>query len=240
MYGINPVYEALRAGRGVRRLYVLRDRRSQEVERLLCQAKARGVEVAFVDKAFFRSLPKGHQSVVAEVKEALPCSLEDLYEITEKKAEEAFYFIVDGIEDPHNLGAVLRVADAAGAHGVVLPKRKVARGPTVTKAAAGADLHLCICRVPNIKHCIREFQTRGIQVIALEASGEKGLWEVDLKGPLACVLGSEGRGIRKTVLEACDMTVRIPLFGEVTSLNVSTAAAVFAFELRRQRTSSER
>jgi 23S rRNA (guanosine2251-2'-O)-methyltransferase len=111
----------------------------------------------------------------------------------------------------------------------------VARGPTVTKAAAGADLHLCIVKIANIKHAIRDFQDRGIHVIGLESSGHSSLWELDLTGPVACVLGSEGKGLKRTVLEACDTIVKIPLFGKVTSLNVSTAAAVFAFELRRQR-----
>ncbi len=235
LYGINPVLEALRAGSRVRRLYLYRGKRDSTFDKVLALARQQAIEVSFVDKDFFSALPKGHQGIVAEIREQLPCSLDDLYEITSQRPEPAFYLVIDSVEDPHNLGAILRVAEASGVHGVVLPKRRVARGPTVSKSAAGADIHLCMVKVSNIKHAIRDFQQRGIKVIGLEASGEVDLWEVDLSVPLACVVGSEGKGLRRTVLQSCDLLVRIPLFGKVTSLNVSTATAVFAFELRRQR-----
>lgn len=235
VYGINPVKEALRKDGFVKKIYIYKGRTDKEIERIINIAKAQNIMVSFVDKDFFRHFPKANQGIMAEIKQKLPCTLDDLYSITQKRLEPAFYFIIDSIEDPHNLGAILRVIEASGAHGVVMPKRHIARGPTVSKAAAGADIHLCIVKVPNIKHAIMDFQNRGITVIALEASGEKSLWQIDLKGPIACVVGSEGKGIKKTVLDLCNVVVKIPLFGEVASLNVSTATAIFAFELRRQR-----
>ena len=235
IYGINPVKEALKKENLLKKIYIYKGRTDKEIEDIVSKANTLGIGVSFVDKEFFKQFPKAHQGIIAEIKQPLPCGLDELYEITKKKAEPAFYFIIDSVEDPHNLGAIYRVAEASGAHGVVVPKRRIAKGPTVSKAAAGADLHLCVVRVSNIKHAIKDFQQRAVVVIGLEASGEKDLWEVDLTGPVACVVGSEARGIKKTVLDLCDIVVKIPLFGAVTSLNVSTAAAVFAFELRRQR-----
>ncbi len=236
LYGINPVIERLRSGCAVQRIYILRSRSGSVIRRILEYAKARGVPVERVDRSFFSSFPSGHQGVAARV--AGPektYSVEDLYDLSAEKGEPPFYLLLTGITDPHNLGAIIRTAEVAGVHGVIMEKRRVASGMTVAKTSAGAIEHIPIVRVSNIKHAIMGMKERGITVYAAEADGEILHWDADLRAAVAILLGSEGEGIRPTVKKYCDRTIRIPVRGKVNSLNVSVAAGVLLYEALRQR-----
>lgn len=199
--------------------------------------KKRGLKITitYVERAFFSSFPKGHQGLAAEVTAGKEITITDLFEISERRGEPPLYLMVDGVTDPHNLGAILRTAEVAGVHGVVLEKRRVATGETVSKASAGAVEYLPIMRVPNLKHLLPEMKERGITVVGGEADAGEVLWDADIGGPLVLIVGSEGRGIRRTVREACDILVKIPIYGHINSLNVSVAAGILLYEIRRQR-----
>ncbi|MEJ2192924.1 MAG: 23S rRNA (guanosine(2251)-2'-O)-methyltransferase RlmB [Nitrospirota bacterium] len=238
VYGVNPVLEALKAGRRVSLLYVSAGRKRRVAE-VLTEARARDVPVKVVhDPAFFDTrFPKGHQGVAARVQEPTGRpALEDLLAVPSRRGEPPLFVVLDLIEDPRNLGSILRTAEAAGVHGVVTQKRRAASlGPEALKASAGAAEHIALAVVPNIKHALREMKEAGILAVGAEAEGEVTLWEADLAGPLALVVGSEGRGLRKTVREMCDLRVGIPLRGRVGSLNAGVAAGVLLYEVLRQR-----
>jgi 23S rRNA (guanosine2251-2'-O)-methyltransferase len=162
-------------------------------------------------------------------------TLDELLEIPKKKGDTPFYVILDCIEDPRNLGAILRSAEAAGAHGVVIQERRSAKpGPEAAKASAGAMEHIPVCVVSNIKHAIDAMKKAGINIIGAEAGKHHPPWEVDLLGPAALVVGSEDKGVRRVVREKCDMIVSLPIRGRVTSLNTSVAAGILMYEYLRQ------
>lgn len=236
IYGLNPVAEALRAGRKIKTLYLSLSRQ-EKIEGLKQEAGRLDIPVKAVDPVFFdERFGKGHQGVAAEVQKKGYVLLDDLLEIPAEKKEPSFFFILDCIEDPRNLGAVLRVADAAGVHGVVLQAyRSVSLGAEVSKVSAGSVEYVPVALVANIKHAMRDMQKEGILIIGAESSAEKTIWEQDLSGPLALVIGSEGKGLRRTVRDHCDDLVKIPMRGMINSLNVSVAAGVCAFEILRQR-----
>ena len=228
IYGVRPVTEALRGGR--REVFEVMDAAgNDEVEQA---AKAAGVRVKRVPQARVAELARGgvHQGVAARVG---PYPYVDLEEIL--AAPDPLVVILDGVTDPHNLGAVLRAADGAGASGVVIPKDRAA-GVTAAavKASAGASEHVPVARVTNLRRAVDLAKEAGLWVYAAEAGGTP-YTELDLTGPVGLVLGSEGRGVRRLVREGCDGTVSIPMLGEVGSLNVSVAAAVLLYEARRQR-----
>lgn len=235
IYGINPVLEALRAGRRIRRIYVSSGRH-EKTGQVRHEAGKSRVPVEIADISFFDRFPKGHQGVAARVVQKGYISIDELLTIPEKKNEIALFVILDGIEDPRNFGAILRSADAAGVHGVIIQShRSVSLGSEVAKTSAGAVEYVPVSVVPNIKHAMREMKEKGIAVIGSEAGEYPALWETDLSGPLAVVIGSEGQGARKTVKENCDIIVTIPMKGEINSLNASVAAGVALFEILRQR-----
>lgn len=237
LYGLNPVIEAMRAGRRLNALYIHAGRR-KDAGQLTREARDLGVPVTFVEDAgFFDSrFPKGHQGVAAEALRTPRLSLEELLEIASRRGEPPFFVILDLIEDPRNLGAVLRSAEAAGVHGVLWQeKRQAGLGPVAKKASAGAAEYIPVCVVPNIKHAIRRMRDEGVTVVGAEAGAHPSPWELDLGGPLALVIGSEGRGLRKTVREQCDFLASLPMRGRVGSLNASVAAGVLLFEALRQR-----
>lgn len=230
--------EALRSGsRPLRRLLILHTgRRFDEVIRL---ARSAGVPVRVEPRpALDRLAPAGrHQGVVALVGAKAYVDPEALLREARDRNQPALILLLDGVEDPHNLGAVLRSAEAAGAHGVVIPdRRSVGLTGTVAKASAGAVEHLPVACVPNLSRTIEWLKEQGLWVYALDPSAEKLYTALDLKGPVALVLGGEGKGIRPGVLGKCDERVRIPMLGRVGSLNVSAAAAIILFEVVRQRT----
>ncbi|MFZ5907532.1 MAG: 23S rRNA (guanosine(2251)-2'-O)-methyltransferase RlmB [Nitrospirota bacterium] len=236
IYGLNPVFEALRAGRKIKAVY-LSSSRQEKTEELKQEGARLGIPVKAVDSFFFDAqFGRGHQGVAAEVQKKGYVLLDDLLEIPAGKEELPFFFILDCLEDPRNLGAVLRVADAAGVHGIVVQAyRSVRLGAEVSKVSAGSVEYVPVALVPNIKHAIRHMKNKGILIIGAESAAEKTIWEQDLSGPVALVIGSEGKGLRRTVREHCDGLAGIPMKGMINSLNVSVAAGICAFEILRQR-----
>jgi 23S rRNA (guanosine2251-2'-O)-methyltransferase len=233
IYGINPVLEALRAGR-VRELRV-GQRADDRLQQLLALAGERGVRVRRVPAdALERDSRRGvHQGVVAEIEDAAGHSIE---EIVSAASAAALIVVLDGIEDPHNLGAILRTADAAGVDGVVVQSRRAAlRGGIAAKASAGALAHVRIAEVVNIARAVEELKEAGVWTVGLAAEAPDSYDAIDLTLPTALVLGAEGTGVRRLVRERCDRLASIPMRGHVGSLNVSVAAGVVLFEAVRQR-----
>lgn len=239
IYGINPVLEAVRSGRTVKTVYLLVTRR-EGADSLQDEISGRGILIKKADAVFFESrFPKGHQGIAAHVAPRRYASLDELLIIPSQRREQALFLILDLIEDPRNFGAILRVADAGGVHGAVIQSHRSATlTPEAVKASAGASEYVPVAMVSNIKHAIREMKEEGITIIGAEAGGESTVWNCEMRGPLAVVVGSEGRGIRRTVRDDCDIIIKIPMKGRVNSLNASVAAGIMIFEVMRQRSSA--
>jgi 23S rRNA (guanosine2251-2'-O)-methyltransferase len=237
LFGFHAVTAALRAQpESVRLIYVDAARHDGRVQELLERAGAAGAEVHRVDDARLTALAGNdrHQGVVAAV--AKVAARKTLEEILAGLAEPALLLVLDGVTDPHNLGACLRSADAFGAHAVVVPKdRAVGMNATVAKAASGAAETVPLVPVTNLARILGELKERGVWIVGAEAGGGENLYDADLSGPIAWVLGAEGTGMRRLTREACDRIVSIPMLGSVASFNVSVAAAVCLFATRRQR-----
>jgi 23S rRNA (guanosine2251-2'-O)-methyltransferase len=238
IYGLNPVLEALRGGRRVSSVYLSASRREKllEIEEALAK---RGIQAKKVDDSFFEErFVKGHQGIAARIEQREYADIEDLLLIPGQAGQEPLFLILDGIEDPRNFGSILRVADAGGVHGVVIQShRSASLTAEAVKASAGAAEHVQISMVPNIKHAMRVMKDSGIDIIGAEAEGGATVWETDLTGPVALVVGSEAEGMRRTVKEHCDRIVRLPMQGRVNSLNASVATGIMIFEIMRQRRS---
>ncbi len=243
VYGLNPVREILRAGgEGVSEVWLAegaeRSRAVAEVERLAsgCGAKVRTAPRAKLDR--LAGLP-GHQGVVAVVSDYRYRELADLLGAARERGEPALLVLLDGVEDPQNLGAVIRSAHALGSHGVVVPRDRAAGvTPAVAKASAGAVEHCPVARVTNLARALTDLKEEGVWSVALVPEGEREIREVDLAGPTALVIGGEGQGIRELVRRTCDYTARIPMAGRVGSLNASVAAGIALYEAVRQRRES--
>lgn len=236
IYGLNPVREALRSGRSISAVYLSSSRREKvlELEQLLA---ARGMQVRKVEESFFEErFPKGHQGIAARVEPRSYTELDQMILTPRKKGQMPLFLVLDGIEDPRNFGSILRVADAGGVHGIVIQShRSASLTPEAVKASSGASEHVQISMVPNIKHAMRLMKESGITIVGAEAEGTKTVWEVDLSGPVALVVGSEGEGMRKTVKDLCDLILCLPMQGQVNSLNASVASGIIVFEIMRQR-----
>lgn len=234
--GRNPVTEALKSGRTIEKLVVMKGS-EKTLSNLVAMAKDRGVPVYYNDKQRMERLAEGgaHQGVAAYVSSYEYCEVEDILQRAKDKGEDPFIIVLDGIEDPHNLGAIMRSADGAGAHGIIIPKRR-AVGVTgvVAKASAGAIEYVPVARVANISQTLEKLKKDGFWVAAVDMS-DTLYYKADLKGSLALVIGNEGEGISKLVKQNCDFTVSIPMCGRVQSLNASNAAAIIMYEVRRQR-----
>jgi 23S rRNA (guanosine2251-2'-O)-methyltransferase len=235
--GRNPVFEALRAGRGVDRLLVWKGAEGS-IQKLIDLAREKGVAVQFAEKhAIDREAGPGaaHQGVVAFVSDYEYADVDDMLARARALGEPPFLVVADGIEDPRNLGAIIRTAEAAGAHGVVIPKRRAAHvSGAVAKTSAGAVEHLPVARVPNTARALRALKDEGLWIVALDMGGGS-CFERDLTGGVALVVGGEGGGLGRLVRETCDLTVSVPMYGKVASLNAACAAAVVLYEVRRQR-----
>jgi 23S rRNA (guanosine2251-2'-O)-methyltransferase len=238
IYGLNSVLEAIRAGRTIEGIYLSSGKQeSPKILEIEKEAQKRNIFLKKKDIQFFYAhFPKGHQGVAAQVLPKMYISLEELLEIPSRKGELPLFIILDLIEDPRNLGAILRVAEAAGAHGIIIQShRSVTLGAEVSKSSAGAVEYVPVSLVPNVKHAMRDMKEDGITIVGAEAEADRVLWDVDLRMPVALVIGSEGRGLRKTVKESCDILVRLPMKGSINSLNVSVAAGILIFDILRQR-----
>ena len=233
--GRNPVTEALKSGRDIDKLMISTEDGS--MKKILALAKERRIPIMKVEKSALDRLAPGqaHQGVCAYVSAYAYAELEDIFRIAEERGEDPFIIVLDNLEDPHNLGAIMRTAECAGAHGIIIPKRR-ACGLTevVAKASAGAIEYMPCVKVTNISQTIEELKERGIWVAACDMGGQE-YYKADLKGKLAVVIGSEGFGISRLVREKCDFVVSMPMVGRITSLNASNAAAVIIYEVRKQR-----
>lgn len=240
LYGLHAVREALRAGtRPLQKILVLRtDRQFEDVIRL---ARSQQVPVHVEPRpSLDRLVPDGkHQGIVGLIAAKSYADKDEILALAGKRNEPPLVVVLDGVEDPHNLGAVLRAAEAAGVHGVFVPERRSAGlTATVAKASAGALDYLMVSRAANLSRLIEQLKEAGLWVYGLDAGAPKQITDLDLHGPTALVLGGEGRGIRPGVLEKCDDRARIPMRGRVASLNVSAAAAIALFEVVRQRSAN--
>ncbi len=239
LIGPHAVWSALRAGkRSVEKLFTLPEGGSPQLRRIVAFARERGIPVKLRDRKTLTSLAgtADHQGIVAQVAEVRYVEVEELLEKSRGQREAPFLLILDGVEDPGNLGALLRTAEATGAHGVVIPKDRAAGvSPTVTKAAAGALEHLHLARVPNIPQLLANLKRQALWIYGADVSGGRAPQEVDMTLPLALVLGGEGRGLRSLVRSSCDLLISIPMVGRVESLNVSVAGGVIMYEILRQR-----
>ena len=235
LVGRNPIREALRAGRPMEKLLVMKGDLSGAAREIARLAREAGVVVQEVEKSRLDQAYPNHQGLLAYVSSASYSSLEDIFDRAKQKGEDPFIMVLDGVTDPHNLGAIIRSAECAGAHGVVIPERRSAGlNPACVKAAAGATEYLPVARVPNISRAIEEMKERGVWVYAADMDGED-VYRADLTGPVAIVVGAEGEGVSPLVVRNCDRTLSIPLFGHINSLNASVAAGIMLFEVARAR-----
>ncbi|MBR6773353.1 MAG: 23S rRNA (guanosine(2251)-2'-O)-methyltransferase RlmB [Clostridia bacterium] len=234
--GRNAVAEALAAGITIDRLVVRKGLRDAGAERLIADAKSRNIKIFFREKEIMDKECGGkrHQGFIAEVTDYKYCEVEDILDCAAKKQQTPFILILDGIEDPHNLGSILRVAECAGVHGVIIPRhRSVTVNDTVIKVSAGAAAHMRVAKVTNLSDTIEELKKQGIWVYCADMDGGD-IYKTDLTGPVAIVVGGEGSGVGKRVKSVCDGVVALPMFGKVNSLNASVSAAVVVYEKIRQ------
>ena len=234
--GRNPVTEALNGDRDVERVFIA-DGSEGSVSKIVAIAREQGVIVDFVPREKIDAMAPGtkHQGVVAKVSEYSYADMEDVFARAEAAGEDPFIVLLDEVSDPHNLGAIIRTAECAGAHGIIIPKRRAASlTQTVALAAAGAVESMPVVQVTNLARTIEELQARGIWVGAADMDGET-YYEANLTGPIAIVIGNEGKGVGRLVKEKCDFVLSIPMYGKINSLNASNAAAVLMNGIRRAR-----
>ncbi|MEG0876789.1 MAG: 23S rRNA (guanosine(2251)-2'-O)-methyltransferase RlmB [Oscillospiraceae bacterium] len=236
--GRNAVIEALRAGRVIDKVFIAKGETDKTLGHIASTARDAGCVVVDADRRKLDSMSRthSHQGVIALAAMREYCEVSDILAIAETRGEAPFVVVCDEISDPQNLGAIIRTAEAAGVHGIIIPKRRSA-GVTsiVDKTSAGAAEHMAVARVPNLSAAIKELQEAGVWVYGTAAEGTNPLWKTDLTGPICIVIGSEGEGMGRLVSETCDFLVSIPMKGKVSSLNASAASAVLIYEALRQR-----
>ena len=236
--GRNAVTEALRAGTPIDKIFLARGETDSALAHIAAAARDKGIVVVECDrkKLDFMSRTHSHQGVIAQAAVREYASVDDILNAAREKGEPPLIVVCDELSDPHNLGAVIRTAECAGAHGVIIPKRRSA-GLTavVAKTSAGAVSHIPVARVPNLPALLKELKDEGVWVFGTAADGDRVLYDSDLNGPAAIVIGSEGDGMGRLVRETCDFLVRIPMKGKLNSLNASAAAAILLYEAVRQR-----
>ncbi len=236
--GRNAVVEALRAGVNIDKIYIMKGETDATLGHIASTARAKGIVVADADKRKLDNMSRthSHQGVIAVAAVREYVSVDDILNAARAKGEAPLIVVCDELSDPHNLGAVIRTAECAGAHGVIIPKRRSA-GLTaiVAKTSAGAVAHVPVARVANLPSTLKELKEQGVWVFGTAADGTTSLYAADLKGPAAIVIGSEGDGMGRLVAESCDFKVSIPMKGKLNSLNASAAAAILLYEAVRQR-----
>lgn len=238
IFGKQPVLEALKSDSGIEKIFLLHHSHSGIAEKIRLQARRKGVPVVETSPEHLRELTaiENTQGVVALVSLKSYVEPEEMLEAARKKGEEPLLLILDEIEDPQNLGALIRSAECAGVHGVLIPRHHSAPvNETVAKTSAGASAHMLIARVTNIAQTLDDLKSQGVWIIGSDIAGGKPYYEADYRGPTALVVGNEGKGIRRLVKEKCDFLVRIPLHGKIESLNASVSGAILMFEAARMR-----
>ncbi|MBE6537679.1 MAG: 23S rRNA (guanosine(2251)-2'-O)-methyltransferase RlmB [Ruminococcaceae bacterium] len=235
--GRNAVKELLADGRDVEKIYVQKGEREGSINVLIGIASERKIPIVELDKQKMDRMCANarHQGIIALASEQNYSTIDEIFEYAEEKGEPPFIVLLDGVEDPHNLGAIIRSAECMGAHGIIIPKRRaVGLTPTVAKASAGAIMHMRIAKVTNLSQTIDELKERGVWFYAADMDGES-IYETNLTGAVGIVLGSEGDGISRLVKEKCDFVISVPMYGKVNSMNVSCAAAVVLSVAANQR-----
>ena len=235
--GRNAVLEAFRAGKTIDKLFVLDGSKDGPVQSILREAKKQNIVLSFVKKERLDQISETgkHQGVIAYVAAYEYAELDDMLNLAKEKKEEPFIILLDNIEDPHNLGAIIRSANLAGAHGVVIPKRRAAGlSAAAMKSSVGALHYTPVAKVTNLTAAMEELKQKGLWFVCADMEGEL-MYQQNLTGPIGLVIGNEGSGVSRLVKERCDFTARIPMKGEIDSLNASVAAGILAFEVVRQR-----
>ncbi len=235
--GRNPVIEAIKSDRQIDKIMISNSSKEGSIKKIIALAKEKNIIIQYVDKNKLDEISQSHshQGVIAKVSEYKYFELDEVIKNIKSKSEEAFIIILDEITDPHNFGSIIRTADAVGAHAIIVPKRRsVHITPIVAKSSAGAVEYVPICKVTNIVNTIKKLKQEGLWIAAADMDGQV-FYEQNLKGPLGVVIGSEGFGISRLVKENCDFTVKMPMIGNVTSLNASVAGGILLYEVFRQR-----
>lgn len=235
--GRNPIIEALKNNRPIEKIMVNKASKEGSIKKILAMAKEKKVIIQEVDRHKLDEMSESHahQGVIAITSDYRYYDLDEILEIPRQNGEDPFFIILDGITDPHNLGSIIRTADAVGAHAVIIPKRRsVQITPIVAKASAGAVEYLPVCKVTNIVNTIKTLKENGLWIAAVDMDGQT-FYQQNLGGPLGLVVGSEGEGISRLVKQNCDFTVSMPMSGNVTSLNASVAGGILLYEVYRQR-----
>lgn len=235
--GRNAVLEALRSGKPMDKLYVLDGCQDGPIRIIVREAKKHDVILQFVTKERLNQLSETgkHQGVIAHAAAYEYAQVEDMLELAKSRGEDPFIFLLDNIEDPHNLGAIIRTANLAGAHGVIIPKRRaVGLTATVARTSAGALNYTPVARVTNLKKTVEDLKKQGLWFVCADMDGTV-MYDLDLKGPIGLVIGNEGEGVSRLMKENCDFVAGIPMKGDIDSLNASVAAGVLAYEIVRQR-----
>lgn len=235
--GRNAVLEAFRSGKTIDKLFLLDGCKDGPIQTIVREARKHDTIIQFVSKERLDQLSetKKHQGVIAMAAAYTYATVEDILERAKAKGEAPFVILLDNIEDPHNLGAIIRTANLAGAHGVIIPKRRaVGLTATVAKASAGAINYTPVAKVTNLSNTIRELKEQGMWFVCADMGGTS-MYDLDLKGPIGLVIGNEGEGVGKLVKEQCDFIASIPMKGDIDSLNASVATGVLAYEIVRQR-----
>lgn len=236
--GKNTILEALKANHPMNRIYLEKDSKDHVLGRIFAMARERNIVVSFIEKGKLdrMSSTRNHQGVIADVSPHAYVEVDDILKRAEEMGQPPLVFILDGITDPNNLGSIIRTAECAGVHGIILPKRRSAGlTPVAAKVAAGAAEHIPIARVTNLSRTIEDLKKAGIWIAGTDAREGTVYDSYDYRGALAIVIGSEGEGISRLVRENCDVLLRIPMYGEINSLNASIAAALIAFQAARKR-----
>ena len=237
--GRNAVLEAFRSGKPVDKLFVLDGCQDGPVRTIIREARKHDTIIQFVEKERLHQLSETgrHQGVIAYTASYEYAEVEDMLALAKERGEDPFLVLLDGIEDPHNLGAIIRTANLAGAHGVIIPKRiAVGLTATVAKTSAGALNYTPVAKVTNLVKTMEELKKEGLWFVCADMGGEK-MYDLNLKGPIGLVIGNEGEGVSRLVKETCDYVASIPMHGDIDSLNASVAAGVLAYEIVRQRMS---
>lgn len=236
--GRNPVIEALKSGRTIEKIYIAKGSSEGSIRQAISMAREKGIVINEVDRVKLDSMSetRSHQGIIAIVTPYSYVEVDEILNYAKQKNEPPFVIVLDEIYDPNNLGSIIRTADASGAHGVIISKRRaVGLTPTVAKASAGAVEYVKVAKVTNITQTIKVLKEQGLWIVGTDMDGDKQYFEADLAGPIAVVIGSEGEGMGKLIKENCDFVVRLPMRGKISSLNAGVAGAIVMYEITRQR-----
>ena len=236
--GRNAVMEALRSERGIEKIFVSNGETDHTLKNIIAMARNQKIPVLFCDRRKLdgMSVTKSHQGIIAVASAVSYVSVEDILSVAEKRGEKPFIIICDGITDVHNLGAILRSAEASGAHGVIIPKRRSAGvNAVVGKTSAGASNYIPVCKVPNLNDAVKKLKDAGVWIYGTDMDGDRSIYEASFQDAVALVIGSEGDGMSQLIKKQCDYVVQIPMRGKINSLNASAAASIIMYEVVRQR-----